>query len=207
MAEAEESLDLADLKRIFDACDTDKSGAIDAQELHNALIALGVSSTFVQCKQMIDSIDVDKSGTVDLEEFMTLIRSRQGGVSREEELQQAFACFDRAGDGTIGLAEVRHVLGTIGEKNLTDDEIDAMLKHAGAVGGRLDFEQFCKLANGIPISEVEQREVDAQILKKVASGVKVRPASETPPESEEAGVSRTSSGSASESQSESDFGG
>lgn len=59
-------------------------------------------------------------------------------VDNEEELKNAFKVFDKDGSGTISAIELRAVLQHLGE-NLTDDDLDEMLKMADKNGdGNID---------------------------------------------------------------------
>ncbi|CAD0010667.1 unnamed protein product [Aureobasidium pullulans] len=60
-------------------------------------------------------------------------------------LRAAFAVFDRDGSGTISAEELRNVMKSIGE-NLSDAEIDEMIKEADANGdGNIDYDEFAKI--------------------------------------------------------------
>ena len=66
----------------------------------------------------------------------------------EEEIREAFRVFDKDGNGVISPAELRHVLGNIGEK-LTDDEIDEIMRDADEDGDELiNYEEFVLLMQG-----------------------------------------------------------
>lgn len=61
-------------------------------------------------------------------------------VDDQDELQQAFAVFDKDGDGHITKEELRSVMTTLGEE-LTDAEVNSMMAEADLDGdGRIDFE-------------------------------------------------------------------
>lgn len=58
----------------------------------------------------------------------------------EAELKAAFQVFDRDGSGTISAEELRNVMKSLGE-NLTDDQIDEMIREADKDGdGSIDCE-------------------------------------------------------------------
>ena len=60
----------------------------------------------------------------------------------EEEIRETFRVFDKDGNGFVSPAELRHVLGNIGEK-LTDEEIDEMILEADVDGdGAINYEEF-----------------------------------------------------------------
>lgn len=64
--------------------------------------------------------------------------ARATQTDSEKELRDAFAVFDRDGSGTIEADEIRKVMKSLGD-NLTDEEIDEMIKHVDKDGnGTID---------------------------------------------------------------------
>ena len=58
-------------------------------------------------------------------------------------ISQAFAVFDKDGDGFISADELRNVMNSLGE-NLTDEELEEMIKEADADGdGEVNYEGKC----------------------------------------------------------------
>ena len=58
----------------------------------------------------------------------------------EDERRQAFRIFDKDGNGYISRQELQIVMGNLGE-NLTDEEVDEMIKEADVDGdGRINYE-------------------------------------------------------------------
>lgn len=47
----------------------------------------------------------------------------------EEDIREAFQVFDRDDKGKISVAELRHIMTSIGEK-LDEEEIDSLIKEA-----------------------------------------------------------------------------
>jgi hypothetical protein len=59
--------------KTFEKYDLDRSGEIDALELHALVNELGMSRTRYQCEEMVDEIDADGSGEIDFKEFCMLL--------------------------------------------------------------------------------------------------------------------------------------
>lgn len=73
-------------------------------------------------------------------EFLKLMSHSVDEPDAEEELLNAFKVFDKDGSGTISSDELRSVLRSLGE-NLTDDELEEMIKMADGNGdGQIDCE-------------------------------------------------------------------
>mmetsp|Transcript_14071 Transcript_14071/g.34868 ORF Transcript_14071/g.34868 Transcript_14071/m.34868 type:complete len:323 (+) Transcript_14071:421-1389(+) len=63
----------------------------------------------------------------------------------DEEIKEAFETFDLDNNNFVGAAEIKHILGLVGEK-ATDDEIDEMIRMCDADGdGQVTFDEFYKL--------------------------------------------------------------
>eukprot|EP01112_Ceratiomyxa_fruticulosa_P008867 TRINITY_DN22_c0_g1_i5.p1 TRINITY_DN22_c0_g1~~TRINITY_DN22_c0_g1_i5.p1 ORF type:complete len:149 (-),score=43.35 TRINITY_DN22_c0_g1_i5:145-591(-) len=134
---------IAEFKEAFALFDRDNDGKITTGELGTVMRSLGQNPTQAELKDIIKEID-DGSGTVDFATFLTTMQRKMKHSDNEEEIREAFKVFDKNGNGFVSVAELRHVLTTIGEK-LTREEVDGMLKEARLVDGQINFEEFVKI--------------------------------------------------------------
>ena len=66
-------------------------------------------------------------------------------AEKEAEYREAFALFDKNGDGTITVTELGTVMRNLGN-NPTDSELQDMINEVDADGnGTLEFDEFCNL--------------------------------------------------------------
>ena len=73
---------------------------------------------------------------------MSLYISSKSNEDQKNELQEAFAVFDRNGDGTISAKELTFIMANLGEK-LDEDEIKHMMKIVDVDGdGEISYEEF-----------------------------------------------------------------
>ena len=79
--------------------DKDQSGAIDADELRDALRKLGIKAGALEESDLFRRYDTDGSGEIELHEFATLVRDLQ-----------LFAAFDTNVDGSIDSEELHEAL-------------------------------------------------------------------------------------------------
>jgi hypothetical protein len=93
---------------------------------------------------MVNEVDADGNGTVDFPEFLSLMSRKMKDTDTEEELVEAFKCFDRDGSGFISTAEIRHVMTNLGEK-LTDEEVDEMVREVAEGGDKVNYEEFVRM--------------------------------------------------------------
>jgi hypothetical protein len=80
----------ADIKKIFDAFDTDKSGFIDKAELKGVAAGLGIGMGEIDCENMIRDLDLNKDGKISPEEFnLWWLGGRKGSTGKMSQLLAA----------------------------------------------------------------------------------------------------------------------
>ena len=135
-----------ELKEAFRLFDKDGDGTISAEEFGAVMQVLGLTPTAEELEILLDSVDVDRNGVIDFAEFVEVMKGHLWqageGPSGEDELKEAFAVFDKDGNGFISREELRAALLNLGER-LDDEELDAMMKAADRDGnGEIDYEEF-----------------------------------------------------------------
>lgn len=81
---------------------------------------IGQNPTQAEIKDIVK--EIGGNGTVEFPEFLSMMQRRIKNTDNEEQIREAFKVFDKSGTGFIEVAELRHVLTTLGEK-LTKDEV------------------------------------------------------------------------------------
>src|SRR5256714_2862544 len=110
--------------------------------------SLGQNPTEAELQDMINEVDADGNGEIDFPEFLTMMARKMKETDSEEEIKEAFKVFDGDGSGLISAAELRQVMTSLGE-NLTDDEIDEMIRETSQDGDeRIDYNEFVQLMMG-----------------------------------------------------------
>jgi len=82
---------------------------------------------------------------VDLDMLVQLIHQKVTNppVERPDDLREVFRLYDKEGRGYVSVAEMRHLLTSVGEK-LTDDEADELLRMSGCVhNGMVQYDSKC----------------------------------------------------------------
>ncbi|XP_006649209.2 calcium-dependent protein kinase 6 [Oryza brachyantha] len=131
--------ELAGLKEMFKAMDTDGSGAITFDELKEGLRRYGSNLREAEIRDLMDAADVDKSGTIDYDEFIAAT-VHLNKLEREEHLLAAFAYFDRDGSGYITVDELEHACR---DHNMADVGIDDIIREVDQDNdGRIDYGEF-----------------------------------------------------------------
>jgi calcium-dependent protein kinase len=112
--------ELAGLKEMFKAMDTDGSGAITFDELKEGLRRHGSNLRESEIRDLMDAADVDNSGTIDYDEFIAATVH----MEREEHLLAAFAYFDKDGSGYITVDELEQACR---DHNMVDVGLDDII--------------------------------------------------------------------------------
>ncbi|CAO2040044.1 unnamed protein product [Urochloa humidicola] len=133
------SEELAGLKEMFKAMDTDGSGAITFEELKEGLSRHGSNLRESEIRDLMDAADVDKSGTIDYDEFIAAT-VHMSKLEREEHLLAAFAYFDKDGSGYITVDELEQACR---EHNMADIGLDDIIREVDQDNdGRIDYGEF-----------------------------------------------------------------
>ncbi|XP_054152963.1 programmed cell death protein 6-like isoform X2 [Oppia nitens] len=127
------------LWNVFQRVDTDRSDAINANELQSAL-SNGTWKPFnpETVRLMIGMFDKDNSGTINFEEFAQLWRYVNDWLN-------CFRSFDRDNSGSIDQNELKQALTTFGYR-LTDQFYNILMrKFDRETKGSINFDDFIQL--------------------------------------------------------------
>ncbi|CAM8974329.1 unnamed protein product [Rhodiola kirilowii] len=131
--------EIAGLKEMFQAMDTDNSGAITFDELKAGLRKYGSTMQDTEIRDLMDAADVDNSGTIDYGEFITAT-VHLNKLEREEHLVAAFQYFDKDSSGYITVDELQQACA---EHNMTDVYLEDIINEVDQDNdGRIDYGEF-----------------------------------------------------------------
>ena len=68
------------LLQMFKCFDKDNSGTIDANELHQMFLYMGITTTENEVREMIHQVDENGDGDIDEEEFLLVMKKAQSGA-------------------------------------------------------------------------------------------------------------------------------
>ncbi|KAL7082940.1 hypothetical protein ACP275_14G131700 [Erythranthe tilingii] len=139
IAESLSEEEIAGLKEMFKAMDTDNSGAITFDELKAGLRKYGSTLKDIEIRDLMDAADVDNSGTIDYGEFIAAT-IHLNKLEREEHLWAAFQYFDKDGSGYITVDELQQACV---EHGMTDAFLEDIIREVDQDNdGRIDYGEF-----------------------------------------------------------------
>ncbi|KAK4401306.1 Calcium-dependent protein kinase [Sesamum angolense] len=139
IAESLSEEEIAGLREMFKAMDTDNSGAITFDELKAGLRKYGSTLKDTEIRDLMDAADVDNSGTIDYGEFIAAT-IHLNKLEREEHLLAAFQYFDKDGSGYITVDELQQACV---EHSMTDVPLEDIIKEVDQDNdGRIDYGEF-----------------------------------------------------------------
>jgi calcium-dependent protein kinase len=139
IAESLSEEEIAGLKEMFKAMDTDNSGAITFDELKAGLRKYGSTLKDTEIRDLMDAADVDNSGTIDYGEFVAAT-IHLNKLEREEHVMAAFRYFDRDESGYITVDELQQACA---EHNMTDVFLEDIIREVDQDNdGMIDYDEF-----------------------------------------------------------------
>ncbi|KAJ7967059.1 Calcium-dependent protein kinase family protein [Quillaja saponaria] len=139
IAESLSEEEIAGLREMFTAMDTDNSGAITFDELKAGLRRYGSTLKDIEIRDLMEAADVDNSGTIDYGEFIAAT-VHLNKLEREEHLVAAFQYFDKDSSGYITVDELQQACA---EHNMTDVFLEDIIKEVDQDNdGRIDYGEF-----------------------------------------------------------------
>eukprot|EP00796_Vickermania_ingenoplastis_P005404 gene5404-3891_t len=118
-----------------------KNGKIPAASVPIALRAAGLNPSEEKIKEIMSKVS-----DVDMSEYEALVVKYDDKTDTPEAVKEAFRVFDKDLDGTVSVAEFRHIMTTMGEKYSEEEFRD--LIQGFEENGSIKYEKFvqCMLA-------------------------------------------------------------
>ncbi|KAL5709634.1 putative calcium-binding protein cml13 [Ranunculus cassubicifolius] len=131
---------VSSMKEAFTLFDTDGDGKIAASELGILMRSLGGNPTQAQLKEIISAEKL--TAPFDFPRFLDLMRKHMKLEPFDQQLRDAFKVLDKESTGFVSVADLRHILTSIGEK-LVAAEFDEWIREVDVGSdGRIRYEDF-----------------------------------------------------------------
>lgn len=134
-----------DCRDAFSLFDKQGAGKVECSEIGNIMRALGLNPTESVVKKIISEIDASGQKCISIEEFVPLFTNesnkKTSADGSTESISEGFRIFDRESNGLVSVAEVRHLLTSLGEA-LTKDDVNELVSGMEDENGMINYEDF-----------------------------------------------------------------
>jgi len=121
------------LREAFQLFDYDKDGRIAASEMGVLIRSVALNPTESLLKTITNEVN-QVGGSVDLNNLVRIISGHyQHMTTTPEEIRDSLSVFDKLGNNTVSVADIKHGLSSLGEQ-LTEEEIDSLFREADPNG-------------------------------------------------------------------------
>jgi len=137
---------VSEFREAFMLFDYNKTGRVSARDIGPIVRSVGLKPTEAEIHTIANTVQ-QMGGDVDLATCMELVTAHCTNPPNErpEVYREMFSIYDKDNRGTISVAEMRHLLTSVGEK-LTDEEADQLLKVSGCVqNGQVQYDKFIQV--------------------------------------------------------------
>ncbi|CAD5215442.1 unnamed protein product [Bursaphelenchus okinawaensis] len=135
---------IANCREIFAYFDTKGDEKIAVSQVGDVLRALGQNPTQNEISKCCEHW-ANADTRITFEDFVPIFQTV--GKNRSnipfEEFVEGLSHFDMEGTGTIKVAELRHLLTTLGER-LSDEEVDQLIAGQGDPNGHINIADFVR---------------------------------------------------------------
>jgi myosin light chain 6 len=135
---------LSESREVFCYFDAKGDDKIAVAQVGDVLRALGQNPTEADVRRCCSHWN-DGDTRISFEDFLPIYQSvaKSRGNHSLEEFVEGLSHFDKEGNGMINVAELRHLLTTLGER-LTDEEVDQLLQGHDDSHGNVNISDFVR---------------------------------------------------------------
>jgi len=138
------------LRDAFIGMDRNGDGQLVLAELMDGCRSVGITNS-EEVKSVFESLDVDSSGSIGYTEFLAGMIDKKNYL-QEELCWEAFRTFDRDGNGTIELGELKEILPdqSLDKRVLAGEkDVETLFQEADKNGdGQISFDEFMDVLRG-----------------------------------------------------------
>jgi len=141
------------IEECFTLFDAKKQGYLEKDQLGTVLRALGKNPTEKELKEILAEVGNNK---IDLNQVKTIYKTKKlkTPYDQDKEMRDAFKALDKENNGQIQEAELRQILGNLGDA-LTTQEVNALMREVKVdANGGIDYNSFVNMiVNNYPVGD------------------------------------------------------
>ena len=139
--------DVEEFRDTFLLYDKIGDGKVELYDVGDILRALGLNPAQFEIERVLSDVAPTGETRITFEEFAPLYQTLKGKTKssafQSEDFADIFRIYDRDNNGMVRVAEVRHLLTSLGEQ-LKMDEVDILVNGMEDSQGRINYEQFVR---------------------------------------------------------------
>ena len=137
-----------ELYEAFITLDEDHSGVITKEELLNFMRKIGHRPSDLELREIMEVVSKEDPGGITYDEFKYILNKQIKDESTVDSTMKAFSVFDNMMKGKIKKEDLKNILLTRGEQNMTEDEIKDLIDHYIEFdeNGEVNYNNFVKNA-------------------------------------------------------------
>ncbi|XP_067933504.1 myosin-2 essential light chain-like isoform X2 [Watersipora subatra] len=131
---------IGEYQETFSIFDNRGDQKVHVWQIGEVLRACGQNPTEAEWKKYMGE---DQERRINFNEFLPVLKevAKNRDTSQPEDFIEGFKVFDKEQNGTIGTAELRHLLSTLGEK-MTEEECEQLFQGQEDSQGNINYEDF-----------------------------------------------------------------
>jgi len=136
---------LAEAREVFAYFDTRGDDRIAVADVGNVLRALGKNPTEKEIQEFCLQWKNDPESRITFEQFLPIYQNtiKIKPDITSDDFVEGLSHFDKEGNGFISVAELRHLLTTLGER-MSEDEVDQLLQGQEDSQGNVNISDFVR---------------------------------------------------------------
>ena len=135
-----------ELYEAFNTMDEDHSGIITKEELFNFMRKIGHRTSDVELREIMEIVAKDHPGGITYDNFKYILNKQIKDELTVNSTTEAFSVFDTMMKGKIKKEDLKNILLTRGEQNMTEEEIQDLIDHYIEYdeNGEVNYNNFVK---------------------------------------------------------------
>ena len=135
-----------ELYEAFNTLDEDHSGVITKEELLNFMRKIGHRPSDIELRELMEVVAKEHPGGITYDEFKYILNKQIKDELTINSTMEAFSVFDKMMKGKIKKEDLKNILLTRGEQNMTEEEIQDLIDHYIEFdeNGEVNYNHFVK---------------------------------------------------------------
>ena len=135
-----------ELFEAFGTLDEDHSGLITKEELFNFMRKIGHRPSDLELREIMEVVSREHPGGITFQDFKNILNKQIKDELTLNTTKEAFGVFDKMMKGKIKKEDLKNILLTRGEQNMTEEEIQDLIDHYIEYdeNGEVNYNNFVK---------------------------------------------------------------